>query len=81
MSDQSQLDIIKHRSQKQWTLQIPIRIHNEDQIVRRATREPDRINKKPYFSLFQKELICLFVIAACGYFLALELGIIDYFFR
>ena len=41
MSDRSQLDIIKHRGQREWTLPIPLHIRDEDQILRNSVRQVD----------------------------------------
>jgi hypothetical protein len=51
MSDASQKEITRYRSQRQWTLEIPMKIHNENDIVRRGTREPDVQQEVPNFSI------------------------------
>lgn len=35
-------------------------------------------NSEPRFSLLQKELMAIFVIAACAYLLAFEVGLISW---
>jgi hypothetical protein len=51
MSVQGQKEFARHRGQKQWTLEIPMKIHNENDIVRRGTREPDVQQEVPNFSI------------------------------
>lgn len=37
-----------------------------------------QLQKPPRFSLLQKQLMCLGIVAACAFLLAFEIGLIDY---
>jgi hypothetical protein len=72
MSERSQLDIIKHRGVRPWTLEIPDR----DRAVRSATREADSVlvNDRKYGML----LAALGLFAIVIFVLAFEFDGIDW---
>ena len=81
MSDKSNLDTIKLRGQRRWTLEVPIKIHNEREIVRRATREVDPpIRLSRPIDKFDIAVLILCVVSGTA-FLALYYGLFDWIYE
>lgn len=77
MLSQKRIDYVPHSRPKQFYVVLP---QFRSAVVPDPWSQRLRV-KKERFTLLQKQLICLFVIAACVFLFGLEFGWIDFLFR